>query len=133
MSERLEKTYLQTTVIPAAEVRWVDYPNEILINNRLFDVKEFKWKKDNLVLKGLFDDEETYLQKQAQNACRQSTAKNDIALAYFFQLLANVFFNRQQDTESTKRGASQPYYIAGHSFLQQWYSKVPSPPPQMVL
>lgn len=90
MRERLEKESLHKLVLDAAAVRWYKPGREILVGNRLFDVKESRSLDNGHVeFTGIFDDEETRLVKQVQET-RENENNNTDELASLFQLLTGA-------------------------------------------
>ena len=62
MHEALEYTLTHTLTLTPPELSWAIEGKELLINGRLFDVKEINpCANGTLEIKGLFDDEETQL------------------------------------------------------------------------
>ena len=59
MKEALEKSKLHTITTSANTFTWVKENKEILINNELFDVKEWSVENNQYRFTGLFDKEET--------------------------------------------------------------------------
>lgn len=61
MKEKLEKELLHTITVPREEVSWVKYNKEIIVGDKLFDVKSSSEKDGLCFFIGLFDAEETAL------------------------------------------------------------------------
>src|SRR6188768_3215894 len=61
MKEKLEKERLHTITVPREEVIWVKYNKEIIVGDKLFDVKSSSEKDGLCFFIGLFDAEETAL------------------------------------------------------------------------
>lgn len=62
MHEALENTLVRTLVLSTKELSWAIEGRELLINGRLFDVKEVKQASNgSWEVKGLYDTEETEL------------------------------------------------------------------------
>lgn len=59
--ERFENEHLQTINIPTESINWVEEGKEILINGKLFDVKEFDTNGKHTILTGFFDTKEDEL------------------------------------------------------------------------
>lgn len=81
MKEKLEKEKLHTLKLPAAQVQWAIIGNECIIDGRMFDVKTSREEGNMLVLEGLYDDEETALEK----AIAHTSAPEDEAMAFCIQ------------------------------------------------
>lgn len=71
MSERLEKTPLQTITADIAEVRWVKKNKEVEVHGRMFDVKKFQVNGNKITLTGLYDNEEHALKKELAGLHKQ--------------------------------------------------------------
>lgn len=63
MEEKLETASLQTISIPVNEVEWFENNTEILVNNHLFDVKEFHIENGRALFTGIFDEQETHIRQ----------------------------------------------------------------------
>jgi len=63
MKEKLEYTSLQTIAIKMSEFKWVKKGKEIIINGQLFDVKAIVINKNEIIVTGLFDDDENKLEE----------------------------------------------------------------------
>jgi hypothetical protein len=62
MHEALENSLVHTLVLTPQELSWAIEGKELIINGRLFDVKEISASANGTFeIKGLFDDEETQL------------------------------------------------------------------------
>lgn len=84
MREKLEEESLQTLVLEAAAVKWFEPGREILIGDRLFDIKEtLAISNEHIAFTGLYDEDETRLVKQLNE-----TRENDIS---YIQTLASLF------------------------------------------
>jgi len=84
MKERLEKEYLHVITVPKEELIWVKYHKEIIIGDKLFDVKSFSEKDGMYFLIGLFDEEETALNDLLE---KDTDDKKENELAQLFQWL----------------------------------------------
>lgn len=89
MKEELKRENLQKVVLKKNEVKWVD-DHEIWINNRMFDIKSKKIEGGVFIFIGLFDEEETELM---QNENEAEEKKNDKTLVQFLKLIDNSFYN----------------------------------------
>src|SRR4029079_3045522 len=78
--ERLERNHLEVLHIPAKNILWTKQGKEIIINNRLFDVKEFSRNTKEIVVTGIYDEVETTLEKQMTGLWQQQQSKQGIIL-----------------------------------------------------
>lgn len=65
--QRMEKELLQTVTVATEKIHWIKKGKEILLEGRMFDIKNFRQQKDRFVLTGFFDDEEDALHIQMKN------------------------------------------------------------------
>ena len=129
-AERLENNQLQTIKIPLSEIQWTKKGEELIIYNRLFDVKEYHQSKSNLVITGLFDEDETRLDKEVSNLWQQQKSKHDLFLLQYFHILGNACFqnNNYEINGLSTMGKSYPSVIS--YFPNDIYIKILFPPPQ---
>lgn len=128
--ERMENSHLQTIRIPLSAVHWIKKGKEILINKRLFDVKEYNNNDCDLVLTGIFDDEETALDKSVDDLWQQQQDKPGILLIKCFQVLDNTCF-LQTDWQLKPPVIKKEIYERTIYYpLKDIFIKIPSPPPQ---
>ena len=130
-AERLEKEHLQTLLIAAAEIYWVKSSKEIVIGKRFFDVKEYHADGIFIVVTGVFDNEETAVQKQADDLWHQQKNKQGIFLLKAFQVLANTYFNQHNDylkaiLQANTIYAKEAFYPETNIFIN-----IPYPPPRV--
>lgn len=62
--QRFDTELLQTVVIDAQKISWIEEEKELLIDGKLFDVKSFERTGANIVLRGFFDHKEEKTVKQ---------------------------------------------------------------------
>jgi hypothetical protein len=67
MEERLELASLKTIELSNNSFTWTKNGKEILINNKLFDVKSFVKKESSIVFTGLYDKDEDAIKKSIVN------------------------------------------------------------------
>jgi hypothetical protein len=87
MKERLEKEALQTITIAQQKIQWIKSGKECRINGRMFDVHSMEISGNNVVLHGLFDEEENQLQTRAaalihQEQDNNNNTRNGVALVW---------------------------------------------------
>lgn len=86
MLEKLERQNLQTLKIPSDQVRWYKKNKEIIVNNQLFDVKDFNITNEVATFKGLYDTRETALKNIVAKSGNAEQNKKVIS-CYFVSLL----------------------------------------------
>jgi hypothetical protein len=77
MKERLESSLLQTIIADQSDVKWVKKNKEVIIGDRLFDVKFYTIENNQMILTGLYDDAEKKLKKDFAGMLHQK--KNESA------------------------------------------------------
>lgn len=77
MKEQFEKQTLQTVVQSESEVIWMDN-DEILVNNKLFDIKNKQLENGIFSFIGLFDEDETKLKEIEKNTSGKNKEQNKL-------------------------------------------------------
>ena len=131
VAERLEKQHLQTLLITAAEIHWVKTGKEIVIGNRLFDVKEYHANGTSIIVTGVFDDEETAVQKQVEDIWRKQKDKQGIFLLKVFQVLANNYFQQHTDHIKVLSPVNTEYNYEVFYAEKKIIINIPYPPPRV--
>ncbi len=67
MEEKLELSSLKTIELSNNSFTWIKNGKEILINDKLFDVKFFTKKENSIVFIGLYDKDEDAIKKSIKN------------------------------------------------------------------
>ena len=129
--ERLEKKNLLSIHILKKNIHWVRLNKELIIDNRLFDVKHHSQIGAELVVTGIFDDNETKVEKQINDFWEQQKTRQGIFLLKFLQELGNSCF--QKNIFQIEVPESDCKVYAGIIFFCQKdvFIKIPSPPPQV--
>ena len=91
MKEKLEKEFLHTICVPREEVTWVDYNKEIIVGDKMFDVKSFTEKDGLYFFMGLFDSEETALNDLLEKD--RGDKNEDELMGQLFQCLQSPCIN----------------------------------------
>src|SRR5574339_623607 len=66
VEERLGKAALEKIVIPNDEFLWEEENREIRVNGKLFDVKSYTRNNESVVVLGVFDEKETFMEFMLQ-------------------------------------------------------------------
>ena len=85
--KELQKKPLETIVIAAADVVWFEKGKEIILNNRLFDVASIRQEGESLVIKGIYDGDETHLLKKMHGLSRKQQRKTQESQTFLAWLL----------------------------------------------
>lgn len=127
MKERLEEEYLHVITVPKAGLTWVKYNKEIIIGDKLFDVKSFSEKDGLYFLIGLFDEEETALNDLLEKG---TDDKKENELAQLFQWLQSPCTNVSLEPGViTTHGKISSFPILLHISFP--FVNIPTPPPQV--
>lgn len=110
VSEDLEYEQLQTITVAESNIKWIVPGKEVLLNGNLFDIKSFKQTGDNLIITGLYDKDEDYLQKHFIKIFHQKQQGNASARATLINLIfqpvfsdKNTFFKEDRETMVLKK------------------------------
>jgi hypothetical protein len=125
--ERLEKINLKTIILSTQEFRWTETGKEISIHGELFDIKSYSIINGKFIFSGLFDKDETALDKLEHN-WKNSQEENKL-VSELFQVLQSVFHNSAVLQEPSKELANQYPYLTTDKLLFQ-PKKIITPPPQ---
>ena len=127
MKERLEKEFLHTITVPKNEVVWAKYSKEIIVGDKLFDVKSFAEKAGLFFFIGLFDTEETALNDLLE---KDTDDKNEYELlGQLFHCLQSACINISLDPAiiiNQNNACSIPILL----HISSPYINIPTPPPQ---
>ena len=135
MLEKLEREQLTEITLPKKDVVWFEQDKEIVVDNRMFDVKSSIDKNDSIVFKGLFDEKETLLKKRVSDLVdkkRSSSSLNDVSITtIIFQLgyLSTDFFNLPEPS-----GNNILYMIRrSKEKLPEGHNSLPYAPPEPIV
>lgn len=64
MEEKMEQAFLKTVVVKNGTFVWTKIGKEILVNGKMFDIKSYSNTGDEVIFKGLYDDEEKKIIKE---------------------------------------------------------------------
>lgn len=131
MKERIEKESLQSITVNNRDVRWTNDRKEIIVEGKLFDVKSSKQQNNNTItFWGLFDIEETELEKNIYKKGDKNLAQQNQLLAQLFQCLQNIYFNPAADTCVLSNGTLSSGILPSPKLLTQ-FRVILTPPPQV--
>jgi hypothetical protein len=125
--EMLEKINLKTIILPAHEFQWTETGKEISVHGELFDIKCYSIKNGKFIFYGLFDNDETALDKLEHNWTNNEQENN--LLTELFQVLQSVFHNSSRVQEPNRELANQYPYLSPDKLSFQ-PKKIITPPPQ---
>ncbi len=88
MNEQLEKVSLLTINTNIADIKWIKKGKEVEIDGRLFDVKKFHITGSQIMLTGLYDEDEYQLKKEFTGLMKEkkdgTTLLNQLVLKFIF-------------------------------------------------
>lgn len=128
--EKLEYASLQTITVTKAEFKWVKKNKEIIINGQLFDVKSFIINKNEVIVTGIFDAEESKLEEVFASVMYQTKSKtapiNTLILKF---ILTPAFLNTHVTTLPAAFKNTTPMYgFYQEATISKYYS-ISIPPP----
>ncbi len=127
MRRELEQQSLVTIVIPANEIQWKDGRKEVLIENRMFDVKHyFLNNQRQYILTGLFDDHETELLSIIYNNNNTGRQQHVVIATWLNWLLLN---DTLLNDDLHIQRISQVHFITITCTFNNRVMDVPCPPP----
>jgi len=131
MMEKLESASLHTITIRLADVNWTKKNKEVMIDGKLFDVKYAEIIDNKIKLTGLFDDEETKLEKKISTSFHsnknQQTPYSQLKLKFIF----NFYFTEDHSSSSVSVIQSKDAYPAFNEVAIANSSTFDTPPPNI--
>jgi hypothetical protein len=97
MKERLEEEILHTISLADNEVHWTEKGEELIVQGRMFDVKSMEHLNGRVILHGLFDDEETALNRSFNENWKKRSSHQRQLLAQLFQCLRGFYYHSIPD------------------------------------
>lgn len=130
MKEKLEYASLQTITFKKSEFKWVKKNKEIIIAGQLFDVKSIAIKKDEIIVTGLFDDDENKLEQVFSSVMHQKKNETTPILKLILKFILTPAFTRNY-AAYTAWLIETPISLFGHydeALTSQSYT-ITTPPP----
>ena len=129
MMEKLESASLHTITLDLAEVNWIKANKEVMIEGKLFDIKNSEIIDNKIKLTGLFDYEETKLEKDFTDTFHtnqnRSTPFNPSKLKFIF----NLYFKEALSSISLSIFQNKERYPLFNEVAVTRIASIPSPPP----
>ena len=130
MKKQLEENRLHHLVLSKHDLHWVKPGREILVEDKMFDIKTIEYRENNTVfITGLFDHEETLLVRQMQKDFEKENSRNNRQLVQFFQLL-QALPDAQPDQYQIPELLLSHRYFFNPTLLPSPYKLILTPPPQ---
>lgn len=86
MEERLEQAHLETLTLHPHQLVWHKKGKEILIQNRLFDIKSMEVAGDRVTVTGIYDDAETAIKEKIASLESRQQRDNERSRSLLFRL-----------------------------------------------
>ena len=121
-NEKFSKEILQTISVSSAETYWVKAEKEILFKGKLFDVKSYIKKGNNISLTGFFDDKED---KLVQQIVKLALQKNQSGSPLSEPAIKFIFFPAYVMQHEINAGLNWKYISQSY---HQYDEVIPTPP-----
>lgn len=129
MKGRLEEEMLHTINLADHEVRWVEDGKEIMVDGRMFDVKSVEYLPGRIIFHGLFDDEETALNKTFGENWKKKSLQQSLLLAHLFKCLRGFYFDTADELIFQLQKQEHITVLSSPRLLSQ-FKPILTPPPQ---
>jgi hypothetical protein len=131
MMEKLETASLHTITIRLADVNWTKKNKELIVNGELFDVKYSQIIGDQVKLTGLFDREETKLEKDFASAMHPNNNQQAPITQLAMKFIFNFHFTLSQPADMRSFCQSTPVYPIFTEAPIMLAAPVNTPPPNL--
>ena len=130
MKKQLQGNMLHSLVMSKEHLIWVKPGKEILVGDKMFDIKTIGYRADGTVhITGLFDHEESFLYAQLKKTRKDETNRNNRQLVQLFQLMQALPQNlTEQDSSTLPIALQRPRY--SENLLPSPFHSILTPPPQ---
>lgn len=109
MKKQLQGNMMHHLVMAREDLRWVKPGKEIMVGEKMFDIKTIEYRADGMVfITGLYDHEESFLYAQLKKNRKEENNRNNQQLVQLFQLMQAL----------PDRFTEQDHF--SHSVAQQW-------------
>lgn len=127
--EQLEKGNYRVLTLKAAQIQWLEEGKELLVDGKLFDVKDYRHIAGNIEVTGLFDTEEDELREKYRRLINNST--EDTGDAYLLKLFFTPVLIATPEHEKTISFmlTATPYQLFNEVAVSR-VSQITTPPPQ---
>ena len=130
MKQRMQERMLQTITLADGEIIWVKKGKEITLQGKMFDIKSIEHKNGITTFHGLYDEDETLLNKNFTEGWGKNQFAQNQLLAQLFNGLQNIYFNSFADTPLLSDKQSHLVSFNSPELLTQ-FRTIPTPPPQV--
>jgi hypothetical protein len=133
VEEKMNTAVLKSISIPKADIIWIKAGKEILLDDKLFDVKNFTVKKDTITLTGYFDDKETELLAKFKKYTETNDRDNPLSKLAFKFLFCPVYNNYAEIVYETSWHFISNKYHSFEEMLPAAPSRSFTHPPQSLI
>jgi hypothetical protein len=130
MLQKLEQSPLALIKLPNSQVQWFEKGREIVVNNRMFDVKSWKVVGDSAIFQGLWDDKETALNKIIWKSAER---KKEQQAVFKFQKLISTWSFSEKNIQLFCWVQPDNSIYTGYRIesFQNIVLSLPNPPPEL--
>lgn len=133
MMEKLEKEYLIEISALSTEFNWVEEEKEIRVLGEMFDVKSYKKVGNRYFFKGLYDKDETALEKKLSGITTPEGEENEESLMNALRLLQSIFSSKNSGFQFLAVVDNKLKSVREQSsYLPHIYLHIPYPPPELL-
>ncbi len=130
MKKQLQEKMLHSLVLVKKDLHWVKPGKEIIVGERMFDIKTIEYRDDGTVfITGLFDNEETFLYALLKKNRKEETNRNHHQIIQLFQLMQSLP-DPPYEQELTPGAQGNPYSLFTANLFPSPFSAILTPPPQ---
>jgi hypothetical protein len=130
MKEKLETEMLHQVTINKNDLVWVKPNAEIILHGKMFDVKSIKAENDLLHIEGLFDDEETAIEKFIESTGNTENSNQKNTLISFFQVFQGMIESSVLSEAFVYSNSGNYLSLLPNSTIIDRPAKVTIPPPR---
>ena len=134
MEKRVENSLLQTVTVKATDIQWITINKEAVINGKLFDISSSTIKGDQVVLTGLYDNDEDGLNKQFSNFIQQKNNPSSPLANAVIKFLFPPLYNNATDQlcQNTWQHITSDFFPCYQEKIAERYFSILTPPPKLV-
>lgn len=125
----MEDRLLQTITLADGEINWMKKGKEISIQGKMFDIKSMVHKNGITTFHGLFDDEETLLNKNLFSGWEKHQSAQNQLLALLINSLQNIYFNSLSSNTLLPEKQNHSLSFTAPALPKQ-FRNILTPPPQ---
>lgn len=96
VEEKMNTVVLQSVTVSKADIIWIRAGKEILVDDKIFDVKDYETKDEVVTLTGYFDREETALLSAYKNYTEKNNQDNPLSKSTFKFLFSTDYHSHKE-------------------------------------